>query len=194
MPLQHAVLALLSQGPSYGYQLKAQFEDAIGPQWGELNIGHLYQILDRLVRDELVVGETVDQVDRPAKTVYELSDSGRQELRVWVEQPHVRQSGYRDDFFLKLFAASLLGVEELRQVANRQRKAHLGELRALDQLRAHPGRDPLVELLIDAALLDTRARLALAEKAAERAPLLVADDPQTDRAERASPQTLRREA
>ncbi|MBA2262556.1 MAG: helix-turn-helix transcriptional regulator [Solirubrobacterales bacterium] len=190
MPLQHAVLALLTQGPSYGYQLKAQFEDAIGPQWGELNIGHLYQILDRLVRDELVVGETVDQVDRPAKTVYELSDAGREELCTWMGRPYIRQSGYRDDFFLKLFAASLLGVDELRQVANRQRVAHLAEIRALSDLR--PPRDALVELLIDAALLDTRARLELAEKALERAPLLVRVN--TRSAARTPSQSLRRKA
>ncbi len=28
---------------------QARFEEAIGPQWGGLNIGHLYQILERLV-------------------------------------------------------------------------------------------------------------------------------------------------
>ena len=51
MPLQHAVLSLLVDGPSYGYELKGAFERSVGPQWGALNIGHLYQVLDRLSRD-----------------------------------------------------------------------------------------------------------------------------------------------
>jgi DNA-binding PadR family transcriptional regulator len=51
MPLHHAVLALLPGKPAHGYELKSSFEQAVGDQWGGLNIGHLYQILDRLARD-----------------------------------------------------------------------------------------------------------------------------------------------
>ena len=46
MPLHHAVLALLSAKPAHGYELKSSFEQAVGDQWGGLNIGHLYQILE----------------------------------------------------------------------------------------------------------------------------------------------------
>ena len=54
MPLHHAVLALLAAKPAHGYELKGSFEQAVGDQWGGLNIGHLYQILDRLARDGLI--------------------------------------------------------------------------------------------------------------------------------------------
>ena len=54
MPLHHAVLALLAAKPAHGYELKSSFELAVGEQWGGLNIGHLYQILDRLARDGLI--------------------------------------------------------------------------------------------------------------------------------------------
>jgi DNA-binding PadR family transcriptional regulator len=69
MAIQHAVLALLASGPSYGYELKASFENAVGPQWGPLNIGHLYQILDRLSRDGLVVAERQAQPVKPDRVV-----------------------------------------------------------------------------------------------------------------------------
>jgi DNA-binding PadR family transcriptional regulator len=98
MPIQHAVLALLAQGDSYGYELRAQFKESVGPQWGELNIGHLYQVLDRLVRDGLVTRRAVTQHERPDKQVYRLTTSGRLELDRWLETPYVRQGGYRDDF------------------------------------------------------------------------------------------------
>ena len=70
MPIQRAVLALLTSGKSHGYELRAQFEDAIGPQWGELSISHLYQVLDRLVRGGLVAKTCVRQSDRPDRVVY----------------------------------------------------------------------------------------------------------------------------
>ena len=61
MPLHHAVLALPADKPAHGYELKGSFEQAVGDQWGGLNIGHLYQILDRLSRDQLIESERQPQ-------------------------------------------------------------------------------------------------------------------------------------
>jgi DNA-binding PadR family transcriptional regulator len=165
MPIQHAVLALLAEGPGHGYELRAEFQESVGPQWGELNIGHLYQVLDRLVRDGLVTRTAVAQADRPDKNVYRLTSEGRRELERWLEAPFVRQSGYRDDFFLKLFAAARLGGTNLETVLTVQREAYLAELAGLGQLRLRHRDDPLVHLLIEAAVLHTEANLRLVELA-----------------------------
>src|ERR687886_148607 len=174
MPLQHAILALLVGGESYGYELRAEFEGSIGPQWGGLNIGHLYQVLDRLVRDGLVTRREVAQRTRPDKVVYRLAPSGREELDRWLGSPAVRQGGYRDDLFLKLFAASRLGAEELTRVLATQREADLGELASLAALRLEHRGDPLIELLIEAAVLDVEARLRVVELAETRREALAA--------------------
>src|SRR5438552_10980619 len=166
MPIQHAVLALLSRGGSHGYEIKSSFEQSVGPQWGELNIGHLYQVLDRLVRGGLVTRQHVAQATRPDKTVYQLTDEGQRELDRWLAAPFVRQAGYRDDFFLKLFAASRLGAGHLERVLAVQREAYLGELDSLADLRARHDGEPLVRLLIQAAALHTEANLRLVDDAA----------------------------
>lgn len=176
MPIQHAVLALLASGPSHGYELKSSFEESVGPQWGELNIGHLYQVLERLVRDELVTRRQVSQDDRPDKTVYRLTAAGRKELEQWLSAPFVRRGGYRDDFFLKLFAASLLGSDALAEVTRVQREAYLGELKSLAELGAEHARDPLVRLLVEAARLHTEANLRVVELAEAAAGELVRAD------------------
>jgi len=172
MPIQHAVLALLAEGDSYGYELRAEFERAVGPQWGELNIGHLYQVLDRLVRDGLVTRRDKPQQRLPDRVVYRLTKAGRDELDCWLETPFVRQSGYRDDFFLKLLAASRLGRRELDGVLRTQRAAYLSELAALGTLRAEHADAPLVQLLIDAAIAHTQANLGTLERAEERSSAL----------------------
>jgi DNA-binding PadR family transcriptional regulator len=169
MPLQHAVLGLLAKRASYGYELKASFERAIGPQWGELNIGHLYQILDRLVRDGLVTREVISQRERPDKTVYRLTETGRDELARWISTPATRQGGYRDEFFLKLLVASGLGADQLRTIVRTQREAYLLELRSLTELQLQHREQPLVALLIEAALLHTRANLQVVERAGDDA-------------------------
>jgi DNA-binding PadR family transcriptional regulator len=165
MPIQHAVLALLEGGASHGYELRSQFKESVGPQWGDLNIGHLYQVLERLVREGLVTRREVEQTRRPDKWVYRLTRAGRAELERWLKTPFVRQGGYRDDFFLKLLAASRLGPEQLESVLRVQREAYLGELASLTELRQQHQGEPLVELLIEAAILHTEANLRVVERA-----------------------------
>ena len=173
--MHHAVLALLADGESHGYEIKASFEGAVGPQWGELNIGHVYQVLDRCVRDGLVTRRHVSQATRPDKTVYRLTAAGERELERWLEAPFVRQSGYRDDFFLKLLAASRLGSEQLARVLAVQREAYLGELASLTELMARHRHKPLVRLLIEAAVRHTEANLRMVEDAqAARSELVAA--------------------
>jgi DNA-binding PadR family transcriptional regulator len=165
MPIHHAVLALLADGPSYGYELKGTFEQAIGPQWGELNIGHLYQVLERLVRDDLVTERVVPQSRRPDRVMYRITRKGRKELAQWLTTPFVRAGGYRDDFFLKLLAAARLGRSDLETVLSVQRKAYLSELGALVKLRKKHRAQPLVGLLIDAAVRHTEANLRIVDSA-----------------------------
>jgi DNA-binding PadR family transcriptional regulator len=185
MPIHHAVLALLNDQPSYGYELKAEFEAAVGPQWGELNIGHLYQVLDRLIRDGLAIRRSVSQTDRPDKVVYRISAAGRRELEQWLSSPHVRTGGYRDDFFLKIVAASRIGRESFEQLIRTQRAQYLGELAALTELRAGVAGTGITELLIDAARLSTEASLRITELAEERMSQLIDSSATSNRAQRA---------
>lgn len=170
MALQHAVLALLAEGPSHGYQLRASFEHAVGPQWGGLNIGHTYQILDRLSRDRLVRSERHPQPVKPDRLVYELTDAGRAELQRWLAEPAERARGHRDDLFLKLLAASHLpDPDAVDEVLRRQRTYLLRQLHALAHTQRDPGPDPLSDLVAASAELHLRADLALLDLA-ERTP------------------------
>jgi hypothetical protein len=47
MSIRHGLLALLAQGPRYGYQLRAEFEASTGATW-PLNIGQVYSTLRTL--------------------------------------------------------------------------------------------------------------------------------------------------
>jgi DNA-binding PadR family transcriptional regulator len=173
VPIQHAVLALLSGGPSHGYQLKSDFETTVGPQWGPLNIGHLYQILERLSRDALVSSERHAQPVKPDRVVYSITEAGRAELAGWLSEASPRSSGFRDDFFLKVTAAARSGsADVVRRVLLAQRSHLLRELRNLDGLR-RKAEDPVVGLLLSAAIRHVEADLAFVGDA-EAA--LLADD------------------
>ena len=53
MSVRHAMLALLSEGPKYGLQLREEFEAHTGEIW-PLNVDQVYTTLQRLERDGLV--------------------------------------------------------------------------------------------------------------------------------------------
>jgi len=166
MPLHHAVLALLAAKPAHGYELKASFEQAVGEQWGGLNIGHLYQVLDRLARDGLIESERQPQPVKPDRLVHRITQAGRAELDRWLDEPSVRTRGYRDDFFLKVVAAAQAGeAETLAAVLRRQRIHLLTELRSLAGARAATSRSPVVALLVKAAELHVRADLGVVDAA-----------------------------
>lgn len=174
MAISHAVLALLADGPGHGYSLRTAFEQAVGPQWGGLNIGHLYQVLDRLTRDNLVTSSVVPQSDRPDRRVYALTDAGRAELTRWLAQPVARTGGYRDDLVLKLMASARLGEDAVVGVLDRQRRHELLRLKGLNRLAREHADAPLVALLVEAATLHTEADLALLDRAEARAAALAA--------------------
>jgi DNA-binding PadR family transcriptional regulator len=169
MPLHHAVLALLSAKPAHGYELKSSFEQAVGDQWGGLNIGHLYQILERLSRDGLIESQRQPQQVKPDRVIHHLTPAGRAELDRWLAEPVIPARGYRDDFFLKIMAAVRSGdPATLSSLLSRQRACLLRQLHALAGARATTSTTsatPVESLLITAAELHIRADLGVIDAA-----------------------------
>ena len=166
MPLHHAVLALLSAKPAHGYELKTSFEQAVGDQWGGLNIGHVYQILDRLARDGLIDSERQPQQIKPDRVIHRLTPAGRAELDRWLAEPAIPARGYRDDFFLKIMAAvRSADPATLPAVLSQQRTHLLRQLHALAGARAATSTTAVESLLITAAELHIRADLGVVDAA-----------------------------
>ena len=80
MSVRQSLLAILDQGPCYGYQLRAEFDRRTGSTW-PLNVGQIYNTLDRLERDGLV--EKGD-VDEHGHVYWEITDAGADEVRSWL--------------------------------------------------------------------------------------------------------------
>ena len=61
MSVRHALLALLSEGPKYGLQLRQEFESMTGEIW-PLNVGQVSTTLQCLERDGLVESDDPEVV------------------------------------------------------------------------------------------------------------------------------------
>jgi len=103
MSVRHALLALLSQGPKYGLQLRQEFEESTGEIW-PLNVGQIYTTLQRLERDELIESDDRGEEAGPQK-VFRLTKAGRTELDSWFTTPPDMTEPPRDELVIKVLAA-----------------------------------------------------------------------------------------
>ncbi|MFI0409503.1 PadR family transcriptional regulator [Actinomadura sp. 3N508] len=132
MSIRHGLLALLSQGPRYGYQLRAEFESSTGATW-PLNIGQVYSTLSRLERDELVTRVGADDEGR---FVYRITPAGEADVRRWFATPIVRADRPRDELAIKLAMAVTTPGVDVAEVVQTQRGATLRALQDLTRLKA----------------------------------------------------------
>jgi DNA-binding PadR family transcriptional regulator len=118
--VRHALLALLSEGPKYGLQLRQEFEARTGEVW-PLNVGQVYTTLQRLERDGLVESDDFTADEGPQKG-FHITEEGAAELADWLHTPPDLSSPPRDELVIKvLVAIKLPGVDvhELVQVHRR---------------------------------------------------------------------------
>lgn len=79
----------------------------------------------------------------------------------------MRVGGFRDELFLKLLGAVALGLQALTTLIDAQRQTYLSELAGLTRQRRVHADEPLVAVLIDAAIAHTKADLGLLDSAAQ---------------------------
>jgi DNA-binding PadR family transcriptional regulator len=116
--VRHALLALLSEGPKYGLQLREEFEARTGDVW-PLNVGQVYQTLQRLERDGLV--ESDDGVDGPQKG-YQITTDGTAELTQWLHTPPDLASPPRDELVMKVLVALRVPGTDIHEVIQAHRR------------------------------------------------------------------------
>ncbi|MEV7597848.1 PadR family transcriptional regulator [Kitasatospora sp. NPDC089797] len=131
MSIRHGLLALLDQGPRYGYQLRTEFEARTGATW-PLNVGQVYTTLSRLERDGLVeaAGE-----DEEGHQFYAVTDAGRAELRAWFDTPVPRTNPPRDELAIKLAMAVTVPGVDVSAVVQGQRRHSIKALQDYTRLK-----------------------------------------------------------
>ncbi len=137
MSVRQSLLAILDQGPCYGYQLRAEFDRRTGSTW-PLNVGQIYNTLDRLERDGLV---EKGEIDDQGHVYWQITDAGSAEVSAWWTAPVERSSGTRDELAIKLAVAATLPGVDVAEVIQTQRVASLAGLQELNRAK-YAGADP----------------------------------------------------
>jgi DNA-binding PadR family transcriptional regulator len=113
MSVRHALLALLSEGPKYGLQLRQEFEERTGDVW-PLNVGQVYTTLQRLERDGLVESDGDD--DAGPQKGFRITGEGMEELAWWLRTPPNLAAPPRDEMVIKVLVAMRLPGVDVREV------------------------------------------------------------------------------
>ena len=134
MSVRQSLLAILDQGPCYGYQLRSEFDRRTGSTW-PINVGQIYNTLDRLQRDKLIRKADVDSDSEQQNTHFEITDAGRAEVALWLGSPVVRSAAARDELAIKLAIAITLPGVDIATVIQVQRTATLETLQELTRTK-----------------------------------------------------------
>jgi DNA-binding PadR family transcriptional regulator len=177
--VRHALLALLSEGPKYGLQLREEFEARTGEVW-PLNVGQVYTTLQRLERDGLVESDG-DGQDGPQKG-FRITAAGTGELTEWLRTPSDMSSPPRDELVMKVLVALRVpgtDVPEMIQVHRR----YLVELMQQWTRIKETGADSYMSLalVVDAELFRLDAVVRWLDAADGRIKRAATDPPQAER-------------
>ncbi|HWS50473.1 MAG TPA: PadR family transcriptional regulator [Microbacterium sp.] len=158
MSVRQSLLAILDQGPCYGYQLRHEFDRRTGSTW-PLNVGQIYNTLERLERDGLVER---GEADSQGHVYWRITDAGSIEVAQWLMRPVRRSAGTRDELAMKLAMAATLPAVDAGVVIRAQRAASLGQLQELKAVSA-PDSDSTPEELARSLVVDSMIFAAEAE-------------------------------
>jgi DNA-binding PadR family transcriptional regulator len=168
MSVRYAMLALLSEGPKYGLQLREEFEARTGEVW-PLNVGQVYQTLRRLERDGFV--ESDGTSDEGPQKGFRITADGEQEPR-WLRTPPDLSSPPRDELVMKVLVALYVPSADVHAVIQAHRRYVVELMQQWTRIREDDASDLNMSLAIDAELfrLDSVVRwLDAAEARVNRA-------------------------
>ena len=174
MSVRHALLALLSQGPKYGLQLRDEFMAGTGEVW-PLNVGQVYTTLQRLERDGLV--ESDDEAAPGPQNVFRITAEGADELAGWLRTPPDLSSPPRDELIIKVLVALHVPDTDPLAVIQVHRRYLVELMQQWTRLKGDDNADLGQALVVDAELFRLDAVVRWLDAAAARIKRSGADAP-----------------
>jgi len=126
MSLKYALLGLLAERPKYGYEIKREFEGALGNVWS-VSYGQLYPTLRRLSEAGWLTKKTEPGKKAAEKNIYSITERGHRKLDEWLLKPVRSAYRIKDEFTLRFLFFNKLSPARVLD--------YLGQQRATTQLQ-----------------------------------------------------------
>ena len=133
-PLALAVLAELLLGPLHPYEIGRRLKEHGKDRNIKYNRGSLYMVVEQLTKAGFISAqETVRDTQRPERTVYALTDDGRDEFYDWLRELVAQPRHEYPQFGVALSLLSVISPPEAVELLEQRRSALTSES---DEIRA----------------------------------------------------------
>lgn len=137
-PTRLFILGTLARsGPMHGHQIRREAQLREMERWADIQVGSLYAALHRMAAEGLITVVRSEQAGRfPARTVYAITDEGRQEFFI-QRNAYLRDSELPNDRFdLALLFAADMREEDLRGIIEDRIQAFTAAAQSVEHQRA----------------------------------------------------------
>lgn len=81
--LKHGILGLLNYGSMTGYEINKAFKDSLSYFWNA-QTSQIYRELQTIKKNGWATDTLVEQIGKPDKKIFTITESGREELNRWL--------------------------------------------------------------------------------------------------------------
>jgi PadR family transcriptional regulator, regulatory protein AphA len=125
--LKFAILGFLSYSPMTGYDIKQRMDRSTTHFW-HAKQSQIYTTLKSLEQEGCVESLVKEQTERPDRRIYTLTNEGRQQLNIWLNEPYTECSPRKETLVLKMFFAAQMEPESALSQLRLQRDLHARQL------------------------------------------------------------------
>lgn len=136
-PTRLFVLAALARrGPMHGHQIRRTAQVERTELWTDIKPGSLYGALHRMADEGLIIPVKTEQEGRlPARTIYEITDAGREELEIHRDKALRATKLSSDPVDLALNYIEGLSTEQVRAILTDRRRSYAAQVIEWQHLR-----------------------------------------------------------
>lgn len=115
-----------------GYELAKRFDNSVGFFW-RANHQQIYRELRQLADKNWVLGQTITQEGRPNKTVFSISELGKNELYTWSGY-QAELLSFKEEFLLKFYALDRVDISALKLQVMQRTQRHRERLNLYEKI------------------------------------------------------------
>lgn len=156
MTVEQLCLSILYEGEATGYDIRRHFSAGEAALFADASIGAIYPALAKLEAKGLVGFVIEEQIGKPSRKVYRITEAGRQTFVAALREPLAKDK-YQSSF-LHFLRFAHLAPRDIVAAHIEARQQHLeDELTRLEAMLSHPSDTPQGRWMLEYALSVTEA-------------------------------------
>ena len=119
MYIELLILMQIEQSPKHGYEIKKEIERDLG-YLTDVNHNMLYPTLRRFTEQGFVTKQVNEQAGRPNQVVYEITESGKKEIKAFIRRLSEKDARHQIEFLIKVSLFERIPTEDQLRILKRR--------------------------------------------------------------------------